>query len=441
LFKRLIAGVVKGGASSLHDSLQDESIRRPRLRNTERNVLFMVPASRSGAFEGVLAMWAARFRTFGIGVETFDPSKSTDWQGALFKLLETHDWEFAVSPMGMGRSIRHPSGQTVWDHFEVPLVCVMGDHPAYFPALHTQVGAWQANIYAYAEHAQYHLKNCEDASPHIAILPVCPSVEIADQRVVRTNKTDRIRFFKNGNDPTALRKLWSDRLPASIANSLNVVADECAANLSSCSSDELAATASKLGLNRPGFVSHGVLLDALLTSQIDDYVRREKSTLLAKVLSRFPTDIFGDNWGHVDFSGSAAIHHGSGTFQDLASLTATSALTIDMTPNAVSLPHERFYHSIGLGTFCITNRVSWLWNRFPELAATLTYEFTEFSIGERIDWALSNQNLVSDIADEMKAVLLSDGAQQEFVMRFVEVADRVRLAAKPQLQDYFRWRE
>ena len=83
------------------------------------------------------------------------------------------------------------------------------------------------------------------------------------------------------------------------------------------------------------------------TAQLDDYLRRIKSELIANALLDFPVIVQGANWNHVDFSGRKAQLRPGQDFETSHRIFTDELGVIDMSPNMDSEPHERMMRAAG----------------------------------------------------------------------------------------------
>ena len=99
--------------------------------------------------------------------------------------------------------------------------------------------------------------------------------------------------------------------------------------------------------------------------------------------------IQGGSWEHVDFSGRRA-HLVPGLYFVTSRRIFTDELgVIDMSPNMDTEPHERVMRAAGSYSAVLTNRQSWIQEKFPEFQ-DLTFDFDTESVRDRVASVLSN---------------------------------------------------
>ena len=326
----------------------------------------------------------------------------------------------------------------------IPFVKALGDHPAYFPDRHKQTSPAHVNLYAFPDHLDFferHLRGptmSEGISGHAPVVGLPPPG--FDKTSISTQRNGRLAFYKNGNDPNKLRRLWQENLPANVAALLNATAEELRCGLSVQS--DVRAIESVIDRTLRAMDMSPLLpldLHCFLTAQLDDYARREKSTLLGRILAKYPVDIYGDFWEHVDFSGSPATWRGSGTYQQMIDSTADYLALIDMSPNTVGAVHERVCHAATYHTLCLTNATPFLSDYFPEMAP-YAFAFNEESVSDAIEKTLAHPREAVDAGFAAAATFARNFPEEHLVNAVITAADlaHARLT-RPFVQDFCIW--
>ncbi len=188
-------------------------------------------------------------------------------------------------------------------------------------------------------------------------------------------------------------------------------------------------------------VKPSIRLRLYFVAQLDDYLRRVKSTMLGTVLREFPVDIRGDNWEHVDFS------KGKATFRPGIDYAATRGAIIeslgivDMSPNTQQAPHDRVMRAFGLSTLALTNRQRFLEQNFAN-HAEFTYRFDAENIRQTISRVLDNPKHHVELGIEVASEFRRRHSPEDFGEFLVSTASHVRLARGERpagAQDYFVW--
>ena len=326
----------------------------------------------------------------------------------LAKLGDRPTW-FAISPFGVGERfpLGDPSGASPWAAAGIPFVRLFGDSPAYFPIKHVPSYNNSINAYGHIEHQEFFGRWFSRRNLCLT-LPLFPFDRVPVQAVDVARKVSgaRIIFPKNGNNPDQLIDFWRRSLPPGVAQALEAVARSCAAapdqpmDFVGLLCDHFAEFSLDLAGNRR--------LLFFLTAQLDDYLRRYKSTLIARALLDFPVTIRGRFWDHVEFRGRRAMLDGDSDYSRTRSLIDSALAVVDMSPNTHRGAHDRTLRAAGRYTAFLTNRQQFFVENFPA-PERFTFDFSTDSIRDCIDRALSRPQETVEMGIEqgerMRAVL------------------------------------
>ena len=277
---------------------------------TEKMVLVISAYGANDALRGLLLDYSAALESAGHSTlqVTMDPAEMQYGVG----LMREGAISFAMTWLGIGQdlSVQSSANGTVVNAFEsfgVPLLKLQGDLPAYFVERHADVPRNTVNLYQAEEFVRYRRRWLPAASALTSLIPPMPMVPIdRDKLDLGARRSGKLFFLKNGNSPAELRSLWRSRLPPTVAPLVEALADE------------IVTVGTKAGLLHIGdFVADfieaaGICADpphnlvAFLTAQMDDYLRRVKSTMIAESILDFPVVVQGNFWKHVDFTGKRA---------------------------------------------------------------------------------------------------------------------------------------
>jgi hypothetical protein len=292
---------------------------------------------------------------------------------------------FAVSFFGVGEHLP-PDGHNPWQEAGIPFVRMFGDVPAYHPRAHQQHGRSSINAYGHAEHHEFFLRWFARKAPSVTLPGYAFDCLARDEVEVEAKvASGRLLFPKNGNCPDRLIGFWRDQLPGVVAQALEAAAESASARLNE--------TVDLHECVRTELQRFGVELPAdqqpifFLAAQLDDYLRRKKSTLIARSLLDHPVVVRGINWEHVDFSGRRATHDPDSDFGRTRRIMDTSVAILDMAPNTQRAPHDRIFRAAGRHTAFLTNRQRFFVDHFDDHAA-FTFTFDPDSIRQRVEAAL-----------------------------------------------------
>lgn len=311
---------------------------------------------------------------------------STNWIDELKFALREPVW-FAASFFGVGEIINVDVGDGVvslWEHFSIPFMRFFGDIPAYFPDSHLMKGMNSLNVYSDPLHVDYFQKWVGKGVGVVAP-PLLIKGKIPD---FAKKIKGKVRFPKNGNSPDSLMRYWRNSLPPMVSKSLFDLAEVCISEdmLNACPRlDELASGYFE-GRGIFGIGSSTILF---VVAQLDDYIRRVKSTIVANAILDLPVVVSGRNWDHVKFDGRRAVLDSNNCFNSTQESLGNALAIIDMSPNTNYLIHDRVGRAIG-------SKTAFLTNFHPRLVSeTISpdqymFKFEEHSIAQIVESAISN---------------------------------------------------
>jgi hypothetical protein len=299
---------------------------------------------------------------------------------------------FALSFFGAGQDINGmQDGELVnlWASAGVPFVRVFGDIPAYFPDAHIQEHPNSINLYVHPEQSDFYRRWIDSRGLSLPMHPIL--FDVLPERpsdLSRKIAGKTIVFPKNGNCPEKLIGYWRSSLPPTIAKALESIGAELTSaalidkpvNIAERLVQYFASIDIDLGRQKR--------LVFFLTAQLDDYLRRIKSAMIAKTLLDFPIIIRGVNWSHIDFTGKRARLDTDSDYGRTRQIIDDSLAIIDMSPNTQSF-HDRVQRAAGRYTTFLTNRLKPFTEHF-ENYKSFTFEFNPESIRERVDYALTH---------------------------------------------------
>jgi len=412
--------------------------------NQEKVVLVLPGAGANNAIQGMMSEFGRALAAHGLNTVhiTFDPPELK----YAVDLMAAGNVSFALTWLGIGQdiSVTDQNGRELnaWDALRVPLVKIHADHPAYFSNRHRDMPKSSVNLYMAAEFMEFRRRWLPDERALTGLVPPWPIAPLARSDVnLGKRRNGKLVFLKNGNSPRGLQQLWRERLAPTLSGLLNTMAEEIA----------------PIGL-RPGkllvgnFVAdcmegRGIDPDSaaplmpFFTAQLDDYLRRLKSEMIAKAILDFPVIVQGDLWEHVDFSGRRARLVPGEDFIASRRVFADELGVIDMSPNMDSEPHDRMQRAAGSYSLVLSNKQSWIDNEFPGFD-DLTFEFDPASIKARIADVLAHPDRYLELGVGFGEKFREVHPMEAFSRRVVELAEIAALncsAEKPLLQPFFVW--
>lgn len=369
------------------------------------------------------------------------------WTVALNETMEKEPISFAFSHVGIGADLAAQAGDNrqvnFWIGNSIPFISFFGDSPAYFFDRHVSPGPGFAFLYAFPEH--YLLRRALPKTT--ALLGVTPLRLIDDtpkQRIdFRLKESGKLLFLKNGNDPDKLLNTWRSTLPLSIFLMLTDVSSTLLEEMNSETGCDIDRTVAAYFDNRGLDIAESTSLRLFFIAQLDDYLRRVKSTSMAEALKKFPVEIHGYNWEHVDFTRCRATYTHGGDYTRSKQLIERALGVIDMSPNTRLRPHDRPLRAFGLHTLCITNEQTFFRHHFPQQFSRFSFRFEKDSLEETVATILAKPKEAVDLGVEVADLFRRQFDEQTFGQTILEIADCLRLAAMESgiagLQNFFVW--
>lgn len=368
-----------------------------------------------------------------------------DGQRQLDHLLTTTPIEFVFSFVGMGADLRAMLSDgnegNVWKAVKVPYLSLYGDSPAYFFDRHVMPTSMCASLYAFPEHYRLRkrlplVRGLLGTAPH-AIIDSTPRSAIDFRR----KEQGKLLFLKNGNDPEQLLVAWRDALPDSVFLMIADIAGELVGNLQG----ELGNDIDALVVSR--FEKQGIDIEAtwnlrlFFIAQLDDYLRRLKSTLVARSLLDFPIEVHGFNWDHVDFTNRRAKLVNVADYDTSRELIRGSLGLLDMSPNTGEAPHDRPMRAYGMHTLCLTNEQEYFRRRLPQLCDSFMYRFQAEVLQAKVEDVLAHPRRYVELGMEVASAFQKDEMRLA-AQYMLDVAKCLRVEGVPALaglQSYFAW--
>jgi len=280
-----------------------------------------------------------------------------------------------------------------------PVFCLHCDHPAYYARRHRGVPHNLVLGYLFRDHALYQRDHVKSANLVTSVHFGIPDLPIADPDL---SDGPKIVFAKTGNDPRALETRW--RALPRIEPLIRDCLDEVGLGPCELYADAVHRVVSAHGIELQPFDR----LTRFLIVQIDDYVRRRKSTAIAETIKRFPVDIFGVKWEHIDQTGARARFHGGVDYRIVNQAIVRATASITMNPNIELSAHDRFFTALGAGVMPLSDTNSFIRENFPALTP-YTFGFDDASLEATLDRVFARP------AD---AVALARSTKQEMMPRF-----------------------
>lgn len=366
-------------------------------------------------------------------------------QELLNQTIRTRPIEFVYAAAAVGADLRGATTDgrelNLWEGMRVPFISLKGDSPAYFFDRHVMPTPWHGCLYYFPEHLE--LRRRFPLTP--ALYGVVPPVpfDMIDKAAVdfRAKNSGKLLFLKNGNDPEKLVQIWRDATPAGTFIALTELASELVNGINTEIAYDIDACVTKYFLSKGWDIGEFVNLRLFFIAQLDDYLRRIKSTMVADILADFPVEIHGYNWEHFDFSGRRATYVPGGDYSQSREKIIGSLGLVDMSPNTQGAPHDRVLRAFGLWTLCLTNEQRYFKEEFAN-AGMFSYRFEKENLAAKVADVLAHPKQYVDLGLAVAEEFRRNRHPHDFAQFMLDTASQVRLGSGPRpagLQDFFVW--
>jgi hypothetical protein len=407
-------------------------------------VVFLSGTTMGDALGGIGRSFRETFEKLGYTFIEINLSQ-TDGADALNRTLAEAPIEFVFTFVGMGMEMQCtlPDGSqaNLWEAARIPFISLYGDTPAYFFDRHVMPKGPFASLYAFPEHCALR-KRLPKVNGLIGVGPPLP-LDVIDKSSIDfgLKKTGKLLFFKNGNDPDKLVAAWRSGLPTSSFLMLTDLASELAGQIHTTLGNDIDSLVLSYFLTKGLDIEALTNLRLLFVAQLDDYLRRVKSTFIAESLLDLPVVIYGYNWEHIDFSGRSATYVHGGNYGKSKDLIRDSLGILDMSPNTGMAPHERPLRAFGMYTLCLTNEQEFFRQHFSKHDEFI-FRFEKESLQTKVADAVSHPGRYVELGIDVAASFQRQFTPEGSAQFLLDTAAQLRLAygSRPsELPNYFVW--
>ena len=411
-----------------------------------RTVLFLGGSSRADSLKGMSDSFRSVFNAKGYDFIQLDLRDPQCFMSTLSQLLSEKPIEFAFSFMNYGSTLQgnDEAGRkgNLWQGAGIPFLSLIGDTPGYYFDLHICRAPIHACLYGFPEHEVLRRRLPYQDIGYIGSFrsPLLDPLEL-DDLDFNAKTSGQLFFLKNGNDPKQLWDSWSV-LDARPLNALRELASCLASNLNSSAILQIDDLVIEFFKNFDLDITKMLKLRLFFIAQLDDYLRRLKSTMMGEILMDFPVQIVGENWGHLDFIGKPVNHVDSCDYTESRELIRNGLGVIDMSPNTGGAPHDRPCRAYGAHTLCLTNEQSFFSDDFPN-HKEFSFSFSRESFRDKVADVLARPKHYVDVGIETAARFREVNPLEGVVEHLLDTAACLRLdqrrARPPGFQDFFVW--
>ena len=399
-------------------------------------VVFLNGSTMADALGGIGRSYRGAF--LKLGYEFIDINLA-DKENAVqqLKTLTRIDVTLAFSFMAMGTDIMvgaEGEKADIWEVLHIPYFSLYGDSPSYFFDRHVLRNPGYVALYGFPEHFEFRKR-----FPHINGLIDTYSPTAID--VVRKDEID----FKKKAEGTVLNQKVG-HLAIFVSSKVGAILLELASELEARINDKATTQIDDLVVSY--FKSRDIDVAALaklrlfLVAQLDDYMRRLKSTMVVEALLDLPILLNGYNWDHVDFSGRRLQYIPGGQYEASRTLIRESLAMLDMSPNTGLAPHDRALRAFGSHTLCLTNEQEFFASELPH-SQDFFYRFDPLSIQSLVADVLEHRERSLEIGAVVADAFLKKFPAEAFAQRLLDLAPLARFNQLPGVPEgtpnYFAW--
>jgi hypothetical protein len=350
---------------------------------------------------------------------------------------------YSFCAMGMDLPLRQPDGTEFdfWRELGIPFFTFHGDSPAYFFDRHVVKDSKFITLYGFAEHCELRRRLPDLNGPIGTVWPGVLNETPLQQMDLAKKKNGALLFLKNGKDPAHLKRFWASCLEPRTLEAIHDLAAELERDLNDPASNQIDDLVTRYFAGAGFDIERMFNLRLFFIAQLDDYLRAVKCTRMAEALMDFPVEIRGNNWNHLDFGGRKATYIDECVYSKSIGLIRDCLGLIDVSPNTVSRPHDRFLRACGAHTLCLTNRQQFL-EELPH-ADRLSFRFDKEDFQQKVAYLLDHKEAAVEMGVEASAAYKTLHPRIEQVRRMLEYTSVVKLDNLRQRpsgsQDFFVW--
>lgn len=337
------------------------------------------------SLRGLLLLVGAELNGLGIEVEEI-LLDTPDCNEKLAQRLTSGDIMLALGMSGLGVDLRDAAGVSLWEKTQVPFYNWNCDHPCYFPARHVIRNRFIINGYVFPDHAMYATQYLNSTGlafsahlglPDRALFPLRPANG--------ASRNGRIMFTKSGRDPNALEAEWREKFHPTITRIMFSAAETL---LTHSTGDFLPVLQQHAQMHGIHLAGNGALA-LLMIQSLDAYIRFRRADKVARVAARYPVDVFGNGWDHIDWTTGAARYHGSRPWLDMVEQLPAYLGCLSTNPLVDYSVHDRVFFALSARVAPISDANAFSQVNMPELAP-FSFGIDDDSIAASIEYVLDN---------------------------------------------------
>jgi hypothetical protein len=298
---------------------------------------------------GLLELTAHELAAQGLEVTMFS-ADGKDWPQRLIGLLKQGGVSFALTMSGIGAELS-VDGRLVWEVAKVPLFNWSCDHPCYFPMRHVIRSAYLLHGYVFPDHARYNVRHLNPNGTAFGVhLGIPPRSLFPEAPLAPAKRNGRIMFTKSGADSNKIEAAWRG-YGLDLQRIVFAAAEELFAHSTADFLPTLQRIAEPLGV----FFEGNSRLALLLIREIDAYNRFKRANLVMHAVLRYPVDVFGTGWDHINWEGAAARFQGASPWRTMIDRLPCYVGSLSINPLIEESVHDRVFFSLAAGVVPISD--------------------------------------------------------------------------------------
>jgi hypothetical protein len=326
---------------------------------------------------GLLELTAQELMAQGFDITLF-AADGQDWPQQLLQVLKQGDFTFALTMSGIGAEMTI-DGKLIWEAAKVPLFNWSCDHPCYFPVRHGIRSPFLLHGYVFPDHARYNIRHLKPNGAAFAVhLGIPPRTLFPEAPLPPSGRNGRIVFTKSGADTNKIEAAWRG-YSRDVRQIVFATAEELFPRPTGDFLSVLQRVAEPFGL----FLDGNSRLALLLLREIDAYIRFKRANLVMNTVLRYPVDVFGTGWDHIDFASTQAQFLGATTWRTMIEQLPYYTSCLSTNPLVEESVHDRVFFALAAGVAPISDGNSFACTNMP-LLEPYSFSFTR----ERIEQAM-----------------------------------------------------
>jgi hypothetical protein len=332
---------------------------------------------------GLLELAGHELAALGLKV-TIVSADGKDWPQRLIQLLRQGGISFALTMSGIGTDLS-VDGKLIWEAAKVPLFNWSCDHPCYFPMRHAIRNAYLLHGYVFPDHARYSIQHLNPNGTAFAVHLGIPSRNIfPEPPLPAAERNGRIMFTKSGADINKIEASWRKYAPGP-QRIVFGAAEELFTRSTADFLPALQQIAEPLGL----FFDGNNQLTLLLMREVDAYIRLKRANLVMNALLRYPVDVFGTGWDHVNWDGATAQYRGAMTWRRMIDQLPRYLGSLSINPLVEESVHDRVFFALAAGVIPITDGNAFTDESMPALER-YRFSFVTQQMEQAVEAALAD---------------------------------------------------